>query len=228
MCGRLTKYYTWREIWELYQLTNLAAPNIEPSWNVKPTQTIPIVKAGAAGNELDFARWWMLPAWWKEPDLKQWKATTFNAMAETVQEKTTFASSFKAGRRCLVPTSGWYEWQEIGPKKKRPLYMHQAGTTITTLAGLWNAHDLNDGTRLLSCTIVTTEPGAWLEGIHDRAPVILEPGQFETWMRGPPDEAFALLKPFTGTVDLHEVGPAVGNRVSEGPQLIEPVQPPLL
>ena len=48
------------------------------------------------------------------------KLATFNARAETVTEKPFFRGSFKRGR-CLIPVSGYYEWQDT-PDGKQPWY----------------------------------------------------------------------------------------------------------
>jgi hypothetical protein len=63
-------------------------------------------------------RWGLVPGWWKK-SLKEVPAT-FNARAETVAAKPMFRSAFKA-RRCIIPASGYYEWQDT-PGGKQPWY----------------------------------------------------------------------------------------------------------
>jgi putative SOS response-associated peptidase YedK len=61
-------------------------------------------------------RWGLAPYWWSKP-LKALGLSTFNARAETVETKPFFGDAFKR-RRCLIPVSGYYEWQYLyGPKK---------------------------------------------------------------------------------------------------------------
>jgi len=51
----------------------------------------------------------LIPRWWSKP-LKEMRVATFNARAETVQEKPFFRDAFRRNR-CLMPISGYYEWQ---------------------------------------------------------------------------------------------------------------------
>jgi putative SOS response-associated peptidase YedK len=72
------------------------------------------------GNrELLPMRWGLIPSWWSKP-LKEMKVATFNARVETVAEKPVFRDAFKRSR-CLIPASGYYEWQDT-PDGKQPFY----------------------------------------------------------------------------------------------------------
>jgi putative SOS response-associated peptidase YedK len=65
-----------------------------------------------------------------------------------------------------------------------------------TIAGIQDAWvDKVTGERLRSCAMVITEPNAFVAGVHDRMPVILEPDQFATWAGGDIETAAALMKP---------------------------------
>ena len=63
--------------------------------------------------------WGLVPRWWSKAP-KELKQATFNARAETVAEKIFFREAFKR-RRCLIPVSGYYEWQDT-PTGKQPWY----------------------------------------------------------------------------------------------------------
>lgn len=67
-------------------------PRLAPSWNIKPTQTIPVVIESAKGEgdvlrRLEPARWTLTPSWSKE--LKT-RFPTFNARSEGITEKATW------------------------------------------------------------------------------------------------------------------------------------------
>ena len=118
MCGRFTQRYTWRELVELYRLTQ-PARNLEPRYNVAPTTTIDVLRVRERTRELVPMRWGLVPDWWKK-SLKEVPAT-FNARSETVAEKPMFRAAFKK-RRCLIVADGYYEWKK-GGKQKQPFFV---------------------------------------------------------------------------------------------------------
>jgi putative SOS response-associated peptidase YedK len=138
-------------------------------------------------------RWGLVPSWWSKP-LKEMRMATFNARAETVAEKPMFRDAFKK-RRCLIPASGYYEWQDT-PSGKQPYYFTRRDGHVMTIAGLWsNWKDKTTGEDLKSCTMVITEPNKFVADVHDRMPVILEARDFEQWERGDGKDASALMRP---------------------------------
>jgi putative SOS response-associated peptidase YedK len=54
-------------------------------------------------------------------------------------------------------------------------------------------------------------------------PVVLDDSEFDDWMRGTPDQAAALMKPYAGAIEAWEVGPAVGNVKNNAPELMDRV-----
>src|SRR5262245_16925973 len=114
MCGRFTQYYTYAELhdfWSMFLKTDEPAPlgNLQPRYHICPTDPIVAVLQTKNGLSLERVRWGLAPFWWKQP-LKKLPAT-FNARAETVAEKPMFREAFKY-RRCVIPASGYYEWQD--------------------------------------------------------------------------------------------------------------------
>src|SRR3984893_17030909 len=194
MCGRATYKLTWEEIVALYQLTlDFPAPhNFRPRFNVCPTTTIDAIVAEDGERELIRARWGLIPGWWSKP-LKELKLATFNARAETVAEKPMFRSAFKR-KRCLIPVSGYYEWQDT-PGGKQPWYFTaREGAPALTIAGLWDEWtDKETLKRLKSCTMIITQPNKFVAEVHDRMPVLLTEKQFDPWLTG--NAGIEYLKP---------------------------------
>jgi putative SOS response-associated peptidase YedK len=132
--------------------------------------------------------------WWNKP-LKELRLATFNARIETVTTKPFFREPFKH-RRCLIPVSGYYEWQNT-PNGKQPWYFTaRDGSPILTVAGLWDQWENKEtGERLKSCTMVISDPNDFVGEVHDRMPVLLMPEQFDHWLSG--NMGIEALKPIS-------------------------------
>jgi putative SOS response-associated peptidase YedK len=192
MCGRFTYRLTWPELLRLYRLTlDAPARNTQPRYNVCPTTPIDAVIERDGKRELLSMRWGLVPSWWSKP-LKDMKVATFNARVETVAEKPMFRDAFKR-TRCLIPASGYYEWQDT-PDGKQPYYFTRRDEQPITIAGLWDTwHDRQAGETIKSCAMIITNANEFVGEVHDRMPVILEANQFEPWLSGSAD--VELLKP---------------------------------
>jgi len=71
-------------------------------------------------------------------------------------------------------------------------------------------------------TVITTEPSKFAAQFHNRMPLILEPDTWDTWLKGDPDAAAALMKPANEDLLLSRpVNKAVGNVKNNGPELLE-------
>jgi putative SOS response-associated peptidase YedK len=192
-------------------------------YNITPDTLIVVVRAGPEGApEAAFARWGLLGPWMKEANDP---GRQINARAETAAEKPMFRDAFRKSR-CLIPASGFYEWQK-GGGPSRPFFVRLASGEPFAFAGLWRASRLADGTVLETCTILTTDASPLLKPIHHRMPVILPASQHDAWL----DPAVtsrefleALLTPRPdGELVAHEVGRAVNNPRNDGPALVAPV-----
>ena len=104
--------------------------------------------------------------------------------------------SFKRSR-CLIPISGYYEWQNT-PSGKQPWYFTAADNSpILTVAGLWDEwKNRETGERLKSCTMIVGEPNEFAADIHDRMPIFLREDQFAPRLR--PEAGAEVLKPEGG------------------------------
>lgn len=188
MCGRYTQLMSWRELVELYRITNQDfRPNLAQRYNVAPSQDAPIVKAG---RKLAVVRWGLIPFWAKDEKISY---RTINARAETVAEKPAFRAAFKA-RRCLVPASGFYEWQKQEKGQKQPWYITGKEGQPLTFAGLWERWNGPEG-EIESCTIIVSEGNAFMATLHHRMPVILDPADFDRWLAPEEYDRCELLKP---------------------------------
>jgi putative SOS response-associated peptidase YedK len=201
-------------------------PNFAPSWNVAPTDNLPIVRYDAKGGSrtLDLMRWGLVPYWAKDIKIG---FSTINAMAETVDTKPVFREAFQR-RRCIVPIDNFYEWKQLGPTEKQPYAIALADRSLMALAGLWETWKSRANNETIrSFTIVTTTPNELCADLHNRMPVILPPEAWSMWLGEEavePDQLKSLLVPYTGSMVAWPVSARVGNVKNNDPALIEPVE----
>lgn len=220
MCGRFAFKMTWRELHDLLRFGRFP-PRLEaelkPSYNVAPTHTCVLLTTSGGERTLALSRWGFVPSWWKQPEPPR---HAINARCETAATSGLFRGAFKASR-CIVPVSGFFEWQVRPDATKQPVYISRADAQPLLLAGLHDEHEGAD-----SFAILTTAAPHGLESVHDRSPVVLEPEDIDRWLSPdtPAADVQALCRPAAdGVLRWHRVTTAVGNVRNNSPELIEPV-----
>lgn len=220
MCGR---FAIEPPLARFQLLPGINLDDVTPRYNVAPTDQIPIIRRAAKGGyEVVNVQWGLIPYWSEERKIQ---FSTINAKVERVQTAPAYREPFKK-RRCLVPASGFYEWQKIG-KGKRPWYISDADGLGIAFAGLWDRwRDPKTEEVIESCTVIVGPPNELLNPIHDRQPCILQPEHYEDWMSpdAPAEYLMTLLLPIPPDfLRAWPVSPAVGNVRNQGPDLIKPL-----
>ena len=136
--------------------------------NVKPTQDSTVVIERNGDRALELMRWGLIPPWAKDATIA---SKTFNARAETVADKPSFRHAFRR-RRCLVPATGFYEWQQAG-KHKVPYQFVIGDGELFAFAGLYETWHSANGDAVHTYTIITTTANDLVAPVHNRMPVIL-------------------------------------------------------
>ncbi len=216
MCGRFATDIPLHLIGEWYGAVG-PLPNDAPNYNVAPTQSVPVVRRHPETGErrLDLLRWGLIPHWSKDKGRQP-----INARAETVASSGMFRAAL-AARRCIVPMTAFYEWdQRSTPKQPYAFGRRDRGPVM--LAGLWESWTDPAGELVRSFVIVTTTANATLSPIHDRMPVVLEPGDRDAWLD---DGPHALLRPTADDVLRRwPVGSAVNSPRNNGSRLLDLVE----
>ena len=196
MCGRYVLVTDLSVIAEEFEVDMAAAAycGYAPAWSLFPGQPITCVIRKEERNELVCLHWGLIPSWAKDPAIGR----TLNcARAETIAAKPSFRSAFKK-RRCLIVADGFYEWKTEG-KKKSPAYFHLKSGRPFGFAGLYETWHGPDKTEVRSCAMITTEPNALLQPIHDRMPVIVPKDREHVWLDDKtedPNILLSILKPY--------------------------------
>jgi len=191
MCGRYTLKKTKNELEKQFNIV-YSSIKVQQRFNIAPTQIVPTVIETGKGNELHGYRWGLIPHWAKDKSIGN---KLINARAETVHEKPSFRKSFKT-QRCLIPADGFIEWKKQG-KEKYPHYISLKSDTVFAFAGIWAEWRMGEEV-IRSCCIITTEANPYLQPIHNRMPVILNPEDYSIWL-APVEKAEtlrSLLRPF--------------------------------
>jgi putative SOS response-associated peptidase YedK len=173
MCGRVRLSSDVSEIKLVFSIpSHPPTPNTAPSWNIAPTDPVPVVRYDAKAGErsLDILRWGLVPFWAK--DLKV-GFSNINAKAEGIEGKSAFREAFQRRRR-LVPVDNFYEWKKT-VTGKQPYAIALADRGLMALAGLWESWRSPAGEWVRSFAIVTTTPNELCAELHNRMPVVLSP-----------------------------------------------------
>jgi putative SOS response-associated peptidase YedK len=178
MCGRAYSTYTAEELY--FQFLNkkpLKLGPLKPNYNMAPTQTAPTVRLMAGARDIDTMAWGLIPEW--SPEFKM-KFSTINARSEGVFESRLYKKPILQ-RRCIIPVSGFFEWKKEGAAK-RPFKIFLKDSPIMSLAGIWISWRAGTPEEQRSFSIMTTAANSFMEKIHDRMPVILDPKEFDEWL----------------------------------------------
>jgi putative SOS response-associated peptidase YedK len=222
MCGRFGAIFTFREIKRRWNLQGDLS--FEPRYNIAPSQTVPVIVRGERGNEAKLMKWGLVPSWAPDPSIGN---RMINARAETLLEKPSFRE-LVSQRRCIIPASGFYEWQREGSRKV-PMWIHLKNKEPFAFAGLWDSwRNPELGDVLNTFTIITTDPNALVRRIHNRMPVIYDREMGEQWLDhqygGSGRTLAAVLRPWPAEyMAAHDVSTLVNAPENDSPECIKPL-----
>ncbi len=197
-------------------------------YNIAPGSDIPLVRnqtsLASTAREPTVLHWGLVPSWAKSAGA----ATQLtNARAETLAAKPSFRDALRS-RRCLIPASGFYEWETVD-RAKKPWLFRRRDEQPFALAGLWESWLAPDGSAFETCAVITTTPNDLLRCFHHRMPVMLAPEQFSPWLdpREISSAALATLlrPPDSAAMSALAVSTYVSNVRHEGPACLAPADP---
>ncbi len=215
----------------LFAATSSARPTLAARYNIAPTQPVVAVRWFADPRqqpdrqqlaEIFLARWGLRPHWAGEQFMRN---PLINARAETVGQKPAFRGAFRH-RRCLIPADGFFEWRKEG-RKSLPYFIRRHDDGLFFFAGLWEEGSPSDAPAKPTCTILTTEAPDWMQPLHHRMPLILQPIDYASWLspQSQPEVLHRLLRPAEGIeLQYYRVGPAVNSARYDQPDCIAPIE----
>ena len=222
MCGRFTETAKPNQIEKEFSIKISDEKLFKPRYNIAPTQTISAVLEKDGERIVSGLKWGLIPHWSKDDSFA---SKLINARSETLAEKPSFRDAFKH-KRCIIPASGFYEWDKKSSGAKQPYYFFLNDREVFGFAGLWEEWlDKESGELVETCTIITTEANEVLEPVHDRMPVVLKAEDYEQWL----DEKISdtkklenLLVPFPAKeMNSYAVSRDVNSPSNDSPELIK-------
>ena len=218
MCGRFTITHPNEALAALFDAAMGNDLPASPRFNICPTQDVAVVTADQ-GRRLRAMRWGFLPGWYKTPTDGP---LIINARSDTIASKPAFRDAVRR-TRCIIPASGFYEWQADAQGAKLPWYFTRTDGAPMAFAGVWQ-HWENGALAFDTCAIVSTQAGPNMMGLHHREPVILEQADWPLWLGEAGHGAAPLMKASApGAMSGYRVDRAVNSNRAEGPQLIDPI-----
>ena len=136
--------------------------------------------------KLQAARWGLIPFWTKRPPDYASQMRTINCRDDSLAQSGGMWNTMKQRKRCIVVAEGFYEWlKKNGGRDKIPHFVKRKDGELMCFAGLWDMvkYEGSDE-KLYTYAIITTDSNKQLNFLHDRMPVILEPGSeaMKAWL----------------------------------------------
>ncbi len=223
MCGRFVtpeQAEAERNLW-------VAWAQYAHSFNVAPSQRVPVVRWSEGIRQGLMMRWGLVPYFARGVPPKY---STINATIERLQEGSAWRAPWQRAQRCVLPAAGFYEWHVRPDGSKWPYYITCIDQPVFGFAGLWDRSIAEDGEQTLSCAIITLPANELMRDIHNggptplRMPAILALAEVEPWLTGTSADARAVLKQYPSSLMLaHPVGGRVNSTKNDDPSLTQAV-----
>jgi len=186
--------------------------------------------------KLQTMKWGLIPSWTKRnPDYPS-VLKTINCRDDSLALPGGLWASMKGRKRCVVLAQGFYEWLSVG-KEKVPYFVRRKDGKLMCFAGLWDcvhyeSEGEGEGVGVYSYTVVTTGCNDAVRFLHERMPVIFDPGSeaMRAWLDPGKDkwdgDLQKLLRPYEGGTELeiYQVAKEVGKVGNNSPSFMVPVK----
>jgi putative SOS response-associated peptidase YedK len=227
MCGRFSLHLTnLGEVGARFAVAQAAVEGWQARYNIAPSQDAPVVLERGV-RRLELLEWGLIPHWTQDADGGR---RPINARAESAATLPSFRDALRS-RRCIVPATGYYEWQLDPDGKKQPMWIAPEAGELLALAGLWQEWQSPQGELRRTFAILTTDAYGPPAGVHDRMPLQVPLARVDSWLSSASDGAALLAELVQPSAEIERltvraVSRLVNTPANDGPECLEPAPEP--
>lgn len=208
-----------------FGLTDGVPKGVKKRYNIQPAQTVPVILQRDGNRVMELMQWGFVPQNAKDTN-SIFRYKTFIARSEDIFKTVMWERSIST-RRCLVPINGFYIFSKTADAKV-PYFVQIKDQPLATLAGIYSSWTSGEGVESGMVSIVTVPANAEANKFTDRLPVIVQPGQQDTWLNPEIDDVGSLydimrMAPHD-SLTFQRVGDDIFSKKTDMPRLIEEIK----
>lgn len=194
------------------------------SFNVAPSRYVPAVRLHEGQSEAVMMRWGLIPAWAKgDLSAGHW----LRLSSGSLESSPLFGGPWLNGQRCILPFAGFYTWRLTPAGYRQPYFVQMSDRPVFAVAAIWDHTEDDEGDVIESCAILMVPASAALASIQTairEMPAIIGAEDYDTWLRGTPAEARALLRTAPhAALTSHAVSPRINSLACDDAGLVRSV-----
>lgn len=214
MCNRFSINTSLNDLWTTLSLPPKDSSNFQVCHNIMPGEQVPIIHCMEEKVRISLMEWGLIP---RLHSLEN-KIKFVNAEVEHIDNNPFFRHLIDQ-RRCLVPMSGFYEW-DCKTVPHQPYYFYLPYRELFTIAGLWDIARV-ENEDVYTFTILTREASPSVRSVHSRMPVVVTPANHQRWLEDPTFDVASLLP--APPLYFYRIGNKVNDSCANEMNLLNPV-----
>lgn len=226
MCGRFVQYRPTRDYARALGLrSERLLGDLVARYNVAPSEAPLVARIERPGEQAVLApmTWGFVPHWAREDSRFP---RPINARAETVASKPMFRAAFR-GSRALVPADAYFEWGRVRGHKQPYCFRRQSDEPMF-FAAVWATH-MGENGPTPTFAIIVGPANELAKHVHDRAPAVIEPENYQRWLDPGYQDVAALeqllVPPAAEAMEYFAVSTSVNNAKNKSEDCVSPIGP---